>query len=114
MTTKAEISWGDFEKIDIRTGTILSAHPLPQARRPAYVLEIDFGALGVLKSSAQITDRYTTDQLVGQCVCAVVNFPPKQIGKLMSQCLVLGAVDAQGSVRLLDPGTGCPSGLPIA
>jgi len=114
MTTKAQISWSDFKKIDIRTGTVLSARLLPEARQPAYVLDIDFGPLGILKSSAQITDRYSIEQVVGKSICAVVNFPPKQIGKLMSQCLVLGAVDPHGSVRLLDPGSTCPAGLPVS
>lgn len=94
------LSWSDFEKVDIRTGTILSAEVFKEARKPAYKLVIDFGPLGTKKSSAQITDRYSCDELIGMKVVAVVNFPPKQIATFMSECLVLGAMEPEG-VNLL-------------
>ena len=97
-----QINFSDFLKVDIRVGTILTSEEFPQARKPAYLLTIDFGKeLGVKKSSAQITDLYTADELVGRQVLAVVNFPPKQIGPIMSEVLVLGAVREDGSVVLL-------------
>ena len=97
------ISYEDFEKVDIRVGKILSAEVFPEARKPAYILTIDFGEeLGVKKTSAQITDNYTTEDLVGRLVMAVVNFPPKQIGPIMSEVLTLG-VDGQDGVVLLQP-----------
>src|SRR6476469_8536163 len=100
----ALISWQDFEKIDIRTGTIISAETFDGARKPAYKLQIDFGAeLGVKRSSAQLTTHYTTLELVGTQVVAVVNFPPKQIANFFSECLVLGVYDEAGAVILLQP-----------
>lgn len=97
------ISWEDFEKVEMRVGTILKAEDFPQAKKPAYQLTIDFGALGIKKSSAQITDLYTKQELVGRQIIAVVNFPPKQIATFMSQCLVLGAINAENKVVLLKP-----------
>jgi len=97
------ISWSDFEKIEIRTGTILSAEDFPEARKPAFKLTIDFGELGVLNSSAQITSLYKREELPGRQVVAVINFPVKQIGPFRSQCLVLGAYTADGDVVLLQP-----------
>ena len=97
------ISWEDFSKIDIRSGTILSAKPFEKAKKPAYQLEIDFGALGIKKSSAQITHYYTIEQLIGKQIVAVVNFPPKQIANFFSECLVLGVYDEQNQVVLLHP-----------
>lgn len=108
------LSWQEFEKVDMRVGTILEARPFPEARKPAYQLVIDFGPLGVKKSSAQITVRYLPEQLIGRQVVAVVNFPPKQIGPFMSECLVLGSVDEQGIVTLLHPGLDVENGLRIA
>ena len=97
------LNWSEFERVDMRVGTVLSAEPFPAARRPAYRLLIDFGPLGERKSSAQITDRYAAEELIGRQVIAVVNFPPKQIATLMSQCLVLGAVEEETGVTLLTP-----------
>lgn len=93
MTVKPEISWPDFEKIDIRCGTIISANDFEKARNPSYKLEIDFGDLGIKKSSAQITALYRKEELIGMQVLAVVNFPKKQIANFISECLVLGVYD---------------------
>ena len=94
------ITIDEFEKIDIRVGTVINAAALANARKAAYVLHIDFGPVGILKSSAQITDLYNIDDIVGRQVIAVVNFPPKQIGTLMSQCLVLGVKTPNGVVTM--------------
>ena len=95
------INWADFEKIDIRIGTILSAKEFPQAKKPAYQLSIDFGELGIKQSSAQITNHYSSSELIGVQVIAVVNFPPKQIANFFSECLVLGVYDENHQVVLL-------------
>lgn len=108
------ITWSDFEKIEIRTGTIVSAEAFPQARKPAYKLTIDFGLLGTRRTSAQLTSLYRADELVGKQVVAVVNFPPKQIATFMSECLVLGAVADDGTVTLLQTERTTPNGLRIA
>ncbi|MCC2601053.1 tRNA-binding protein [Sphingopyxis yananensis] len=106
-----EISFDDFLKVDIRVGTIVNVAPFPQARKPAYQLEIDFGgSLGVRKSSAQITENYAPDDLLGRQIAAVVNFPPRQIGKFMSQVLTLGFADHQGAVILFSPDQAVPNG----
>ena len=97
------ITWADFEKVDMRVGIVTDAQPFPEARRPAYRLWIDFGELGVKRASAQITDFYRPEALIGRRVIAVVNFPPKQIGPFVSEVLVLGAYDAAGRVILLRP-----------
>ncbi|MBD0289352.1 MAG: tRNA-binding protein [Flavisolibacter sp.] len=107
------ITWQDFEKIDIRTGTIIQAEEFPEARKSAYKLMIDFGAFGIRKSSAQITALYTPEQLIGQQVIAVVNFPPKQIATYLSECLVLGVYDEQNNVVLLQPAQKVSNGLKI-
>lgn len=90
IPVKPEISWADFEKIDIRCGTIVSVHDFEKARNPSYQLEIDFGELGIRKSSAQITSLYAKEELIGKQILAVVNFPKKQIANFFSECLVLG------------------------
>lgn len=96
-----EISWSDFEKVDLRVGTIVSVSEFPEARKPAYQLLVDFGAeIGKRKSSAQITVLYTKEELIGRQVVAVVNFPKKQIGKFMSECLVTGFPDEEGNIVL--------------
>lgn len=95
------ITWQDFEKVEIRTGTIIKAEPFPKARKPAYQLTIDFGELGIKRSSAQITTLYQTEDLIGKQIVAVVNFPPKQIANFISECLVLGSVAPDGTVTLL-------------
>lgn len=106
-----QISFDDFLKVDIRVGRITRAEPYPEARKPAIKLWVDFGgALGEKKSSAQITRHYRPEELVGRQVLAVVNFPPRQIGKVMSEVLVLGVPDADGEVVLIGPGQEVPSG----
>jgi tRNA-binding protein len=105
------ITFDDFLKIDIRVGTIVEATPFPEARKPAYRLMIDFGPeIGVRKCSAQITKNYRLEELVGRQVAAVVNFPPRQIGPLMSEVLTLGFPDAEGEVMLIGPDRKVPNG----
>lgn len=109
-----ELSWNDFEKVAIHVGTILEVNDFPEARKPAYQLTIDFGAtIGIKKTSAQITKRYEKADLINRQIVAVVNFPKKQIGKFMSECLVLGAVGAEGDVILLATDTKVENGLRI-
>jgi tRNA-binding protein len=106
-----EIGFDDFLRVDIRVGTIVAAEPFPEARKPAFKLKIDFGpAIGVKKSSAQIVDRYALDELAGRQVAAVVNFPPRQIGKFMSEVLTLGFADEEGAVILFAPDSRVPDG----
>ncbi len=103
----SEISFDDFLKVDIRKGTVVRAEPYPEARKPAIKLWVDFGPeLGVKKSSAQITTHYSPEGLVGRAVLAVVNFPPRQIGKFMSEILVLGLADGEGGIVLIGPDAG--------
>jgi tRNA-binding protein len=106
-----EIGFDDFLKVDIRVGTVTRAEPFPEARRPAYKLWIDFGSdIGERKTSAQITEHYTVDEVVGRQVMAVVNFPKKQIGPFMSEVLTLGFADPDGAVVLAQPGKPVPNG----
>ncbi len=107
----SELSFADFLKVDVRVGTVVRAEPYPEARRPAFKLWVDFGGeLGVKKTSAQITTHYALGELVGRQVAAVVNFPPKQIGKFMSEILVLGFPDAAGEVVMIGPDKPVPNG----
>lgn len=108
---KAEITYSDFEKIDIRAGTIIEAHIFEAARKPAYILHIDFGdEIGIKKTSAQITALYKPDNLIGKQVMAVVNFPSKQIGPIMSEVLILGFSNEEGQIVLAAPLSGVPNG----
>jgi tRNA-binding protein len=107
----SQILYADFEKVDIRVGTIVKAEPFPQARKPAFKLAIDFGEpIGVKKSSAQITVNHQLEELVGRQVLAVVNFPPRQIGPFMSEVLTLGLPDGEGEVMLIGPARKVPDG----
>lgn len=107
------ITWGDFEKIELRAGTIIEVADFPKARKPAYQLRIDFGEWGVLKSSAQITVHYTKEELMGKQVIAVVNFPKKQIADFMSECLVTGFADENGDIVLSSVERPVPNGTQL-
>ncbi|GEN72017.1 tRNA-binding protein [Chryseobacterium lathyri] len=114
MTIKPEISWTDFEKIDMRCGTIISVADFEKARNPSYQLEIDFGDLGIKKSSAQITSFYQKEELIGKQVMAVVNFPKKQIANFFSECLVMGVYgEDKKEVTLLTPSLPVKNGMPV-
>ncbi len=104
------ITWNDFEKVYLCVGTVLEAADLPNARKPAYVLTIDFGPHGIRRSSAQITKHYTKDELIGRQVVAVINFPEKQVGSVMSQCLVTGFADTDGDIVLTSVERPVPDG----
>lgn len=109
------IGWDDFAKVELRVGRIVDARAFAEARKPAYVLQVDFGpGIGVRKSSAQITSLYQPEELVGKLVVGVVNFPKKQIGPLMSECLVTGFCDAEGHVTLCVPDKPVPLGAKLA
>ena len=109
------ISWDDFQQVELRVGTIVAAEPFPEAHKPAWKLQVDFGAeLGIKKSSAQLTALYSPDTLIGRQVIAVVNFPPKQIGRWMSECLVTGFYREDGAVVLAVPDSAVPNGARLA
>lgn len=112
METLSEISWSDFEKIEMRVGTIIEAEIFQEARKPAYKIRIDFGPYGIRKSSAQVTRLYQPEELIGKQVIAVINFPPKQIANLKSECLIMGVVD-EADVTLIGPGKAVANGLRI-
>ena len=105
-----QITWGDFEKVELRVGTILEAFEFPEARRPAYKVKVDFGEFGIKMSSAQITKHYTLEELPGKQIVAVVNFPKKQIGKFMSEFLVTGFADENGDIVLTTVQNKVPNG----
>jgi tRNA-binding protein len=107
------LTWEQFEAVDIRVGTIIEAKDFPKARRPAYQLVIDFGELGIKKSSAQITDHYQLKDLIGQQVLAVVNFPSKQIANFISECLILGVYTEGGKVILIQPNLPATNGSKV-
>lgn len=108
------LTWEEFEKVEMRVGTIIEVNDFPEARKPAYQLTIDFGTeIGIRKSSAQITKRYTKTELVNRQIIAVINFPKKQIGKFMSECLVLGSVGSDNDIVLLAPEAKVENGLRI-
>jgi tRNA-binding protein len=110
-----DLEWNDFQKVELRVGTIIEAEDFPEARNPAFILKVDFGeVIGVKKSSAQITDLYTKDSLIGRRVVAVTNFPPKQIGPIMSECLVTGFHREDGAVVLAVPDSDVANGSRLA
>jgi tRNA-binding protein len=111
MAMAKTITFADFEAVDIRVGTVIDAQPFPEARKPAIKLTIDFGVeIGIKRSSAQLTVHYKPDQLIGRQVCAVVNFPPRQIGPFMSEVLTLGMPDDESAVVLIRPDHRVPNG----
>lgn len=107
------ITWDDFQKLEIRIGTIVKVNDFPKAKKPAYQLTVDFGTHGLKKSSAQITDHYTKEELINRQVAAVINFPPKQIADFLSECLILGVYDENNQVILLQPDKAVHNGQPI-
>ena len=110
----ANITWQEFEKVELRVGRVVAAEPFPQARKPAYILHVDFGSeFGLRKSSAQITAVYKPQELIGRWVVGVINFPPKQIGPIMSECLITGFHNGQGEVVLCVPDKDVPLGAKL-
>ena len=113
MENTSTLSWSDFAKVDMRIGTIINAEVFKEVKRPAYKLMIDFGDLGIKKSSAQITKVYQLKELIGKQVVAVVNFPPKQIANIMSECLVIAGVGEENNIVILQPERKMPNGTKI-
>lgn len=113
MTSTEKLSWKEFEKVEMRVGTILTATTFPEARNPSYILTIDFGEFGIKKSSAQITDLYKPEELINKQIIAVINFPKKQIATIQSECLVMGAVGENKEVTLLNTDKPVKNGLRI-
>ena len=110
-----DLEWNDFQKVELRVGTIIDVADFPEARTPAFILKVDFGeVIGVKKSSAQITDIYSRDEILGRQIVAVVNFPPKQIGPVRSECLVTGFHREDGAVVLAIPDSAVPNGAKLA
>lgn len=109
-----DITWQQFEAVEMRVGTILEVNDFPKAKRPAYQLLVDFGPLGIKKSSAQITHRYQKEDLIGKQVIAVVNFPPKQIANFISECLVMGIYAENNEVVLMQPTSTVPNGSKVS
>ena len=107
------INWDDFSKVELRAGTIIKVDAFPEARKPAYKLTVDFGEMGIKKSSAQITELYTEDELIGKQVIGVINFPVKQIGSFMSECLITGFTNNKGEVVLAVPDKNVANGLKL-
>lgn len=108
-----EITWADFEKVELRVGTIIDVQPFPEARKPSFKLQIDFGEFGVRRSSAQITEHYTPEDLIGRQVLGVLNFPTKQIANFFSECLTTGVPDDNGKVVLVSPSQRVPNGAKL-
>ena len=113
MSQETEISWQDFEKVSLKVATIVAAEPFKQARKPAYILAVDIGNGNLKKSSAQITDLYTFDELIGKQVICITNFPKKQIGPIMSEVLITGFYDQEGQVILAVPDKPAPNGTKL-
>lgn len=107
------INWSDFEKVELRVGTIIEALPFPEARKPAYKLKVDFGPAGIKKSSAQITNLYKPEELIGKQVIGVINFAPKQIGPFVSECLVTGFANEKGEIVLAVPDKNLKNGAKL-
>jgi len=108
-----QIGWADFDRVELRVGTIVAVEDFPEARKPAYRLRIDFGELGIRRSSAQLTVHYRKEELLGRQVVAVVNFPPKQIANYLSECLTTGFADAAGAIVLIGPDRPVPNGAKL-
>ena len=108
-----KIEWNDFEKVELRIGTILEVNEFPEARKPAYKLKIDFGEFGIMQSSAQITDHYKPQDLIGKQIVAVINFPPKKIANFVSECLITGFPDHDGKIVLAVPEKKVPNGVKL-
>ncbi len=107
------IDWADFERVELRASTVVGVEPFPEARKPAYKLTVDFGELGLRRSSAQVTDLYSPEELIGRQIVTVINFAPKRIAGFMSECLVTGFADEEGRVALISPTHPVPNGAKL-